>query len=52
MKLYNFSDASVTLPKGSKIAQIVLYLHFTAKVTETNKIDDTERGKDGFGSTG
>ena len=52
VKLYNFSDASVTLPKGSKIAQIVLYLHFTAKVTETNKIDNTERGKDGFGSTG
>jgi deoxyuridine 5'-triphosphate nucleotidohydrolase len=52
IKLYNFSDANVTLNKGSRIAQLVLYPHITATVSETDKIDDTERGEDGFGSTG
>jgi len=51
IKLYNFSDANVTLAKSSKIAQLVLYPHITATIWETNKIDDTERGDAGFGST-
>ena len=52
IKLYNFSDANVTLTKGSRVAQLILYPHITATIWETNKIDDTERGEDGFGSTG
>ena len=52
IKLYNFSDANVTLTKGSRVAQLILYPHVTANITETNEIDDTERGEGGFGSTG
>ena len=52
IKLYNFSDANITLTEGSRIAQLVLYPHITATISETDKIDDTERGEDGFGSTG
>ena len=52
IKLYNFSDTNITLNKGSRIAQLVLYPHITATIWETNKIDDTERGESGFGSTG
>jgi deoxyuridine 5'-triphosphate nucleotidohydrolase len=52
IKLYNFSDANVTLTKGSRVAQLILYPHITANITETNEIDNTERGEGGFGSTG
>ena len=52
IKLYNFSNVNIHLNKGSRIAQLVLYPHITATVSETDKIDDTERGDDGFGSTG
>jgi deoxyuridine 5'-triphosphate nucleotidohydrolase len=52
IKLYNFSDTDVTLSKGSRIAQLILYPHITANITETDEIDNTERGEGGFGSTG
>ena len=52
IKLYNFSNVNITLIRGTRIAQLVLYPHITATIWETNKIDDTERGEDGFGSTG
>jgi|ETNvirnome_2_130_1030620.scaffolds.fasta_scaffold03661_3 deoxyuridine 5'-triphosphate nucleotidohydrolase len=52
IKLYNFSDANVTLTEGSRIAQLVLYPHITATISEADKIDATERGEAGFGSTG
>ena len=46
------SGLGFTLNKGSRVAQLVLYPHITATIWETNKIDDTERGEGGFGSTG
>tara|TARA_Y100000296_G_scaffold39370_1_gene45418 strand:+ start:28 stop:519 length:492 start_codon:yes stop_codon:yes gene_type:complete len=52
IKLYNFSNVNITLIRGTRIAQLVLYPHITVTVSETDKIDDTERGEDGFGSTG
>ena len=52
IKLYNFSDANITLTKGSRIAQLILYPHITATISETDEVDDTERGESGFGSTG
>ena len=52
IKLYNFSDANITLIKGSRIAQLVLYPHITATISEADEIDDTERGESGYGSTG
>jgi dUTP pyrophosphatase len=52
IKLYNFSNVNIHLNKGSRIAQLVLYPHITATISEADKIDDTERGEDGFGSTG
>jgi deoxyuridine 5'-triphosphate nucleotidohydrolase len=52
VKLYNFSEVDVTLEKGSRIAQLILYPHISFEISETDKIDNTERGDSGFGSTG
>ena len=52
IKLYNFSNVNITLNKGSRIAQLILYPHITADITETHEVDNTERGEGGFGSTG
>ena len=60
IKLYNFSDVDVTLDAGSRIAQLVLYPLITASISivppwwhhKTNEPDNTERGEDGFRSTG
>ena len=51
VKLYNFSDTNVTLNKGSKIAQLVLYPHITANVSWAAEVTEADRGDAGFGST-
>ena len=51
VKLYNFSDTNVTLNKGTKIAQLVLYPHITANVSWAEEVTDADRGDAGFGST-
>ena len=52
VKLYNFSDANITLNKGTKIAQLILYPHVTAEVGFVDKALEADRGDAGFGSTG
>ena len=51
VKLYNFSDANITLTKGTKIAQLVLYPHIVAEVSFIEEALEADRGDAGFGST-
>lgn len=43
---------TVSLPAGSRIAQLVIQEVTTAHFLEVNELDDTERSDQGFGSTG
>jgi deoxyuridine 5'-triphosphate nucleotidohydrolase len=51
IKLYNFSDTNVTLIKGTKIAQLILYPHITAEIGFVDEAVEADRGDSGFGST-
>jgi dUTP pyrophosphatase len=52
VKLYNLSDYPYAVMRGDKITQLVIvpceYVHFDF----VDKLDDSERGGEGFGSTG
>lgn len=50
--LANFGDADFQVRKGDKIAQAVIAPVTRPELAETDKIDETERGAGGFGSTG
>jgi dUTP pyrophosphatase len=43
---------SVTLPAGSRIAQLVIQEVTTAQFIQVKDLDETERSDNGFGSTG
>jgi dUTP pyrophosphatase len=53
--IFNTNNISVTIPKGMKIAQAVLCPVVNGKyvnLIQVDKINDGERGDNGFGSTG
>jgi dUTP pyrophosphatase len=53
--VFNTNNTSVTIPKGSKIAQAVLCPVVNGKyvdLVQVNKVSDGDRGDNGFGSTG
>lgn len=51
--LFNLSDNTVCIPKGEKIAQLIIYPIWTGDPIKVESIStDTERGEGGFGSTG
>lgn len=52
VKLYNMTDADYVVHEGHKIAQLIIQpcLYESVEIGEINK--DTERGDNGFGSTG
>ena len=50
--LINFSDDTVEIEKGMRIAQLVIIPVIKVKVKEVDKLDVTERYDKGFGSTG
>jgi dUTP pyrophosphatase len=53
--VFNTNNHSMTITKGMKIAQAVLCPVYTGKYVRINrldKIEDTDRGDNGFGSTG
>lgn len=52
VKLYNFGDKDVIIPKSSGVAQIAVYQNIDSAVSFTDEVSDTDRGEDGFGSTG
>jgi dUTP pyrophosphatase len=50
--LINHSQADFTITRGMRIAQMVIAKHEQAKIIEVEDLDETARGKGGFGSTG
>ena len=52
VKLYNHSFSDYYIQKGDKITQLVIMPIADTELILTDKLDDTERGNNGFGSTG
>jgi dUTP pyrophosphatase len=52
VKLYNHGDRGLYINAGDKISQLVIFPVFHAPVEMVNDLEDTERGDNGFGSTG
>lgn len=53
VKLYNFGTHSYTVHKGDKIAQLIIQPCIYPSVKVVDSLEkNTERGEDGFGSTG
>jgi dUTP pyrophosphatase len=52
VKLYNNSTKDYTVRRGDKISQIVILPIVTPEPVEVDELEATERGTDGFGSTG
>jgi dUTP pyrophosphatase len=53
--IFNTNNTTVTIPKGTKIAQAVLSPVVNGKyvdLIQVNKVGDGDRGDNGFGSTG
>lgn len=51
-KLYNQSSAVKVFEKGDKITQLVILPIPDVEMVEVDGLDDTERGDNGFGSSG
>lgn len=52
VKLYNLSDETYVVNRGDKIAQLIIIPCEKPKLEFVERLDDTERGDSGFGSTG
>lgn len=50
--LINHSKVDFEITRGMRIAQVVIAKHEQAKIVEVENLDETLRGKSGFGSTG
>lgn len=51
-KLYNNSNDDYQIKRGDKITQLVIVKIETPNINIIDKLDETERGEGGFGSTG
>lgn len=52
VKLYNLGDGDVIFERGDKITQLVIYPIVTPAPAVAYEFKETERGNNGFGSTG
>lgn len=52
VKLYNNSGVPVHFKRGEKITQLVILPCIIPEIEQADKLDETERGECGFGSTG
>ena len=52
VKLYNSGDEDYQILRGDKIIQIVFFPCLYTEFREVKSFKDTERGENGFGSTG
>lgn len=50
--VHNDSDIEQIIPAKSRIAQLVVMPYIPVNIILTYDLDDTERGENGFGSTG
>jgi dUTP pyrophosphatase len=49
---HNVSDTTVKVDKGERIGQVVILPYVQTNFTKVDKLESTERGEGGFGSTG
>ena len=49
---YNQENYEVLIPKGTKLAQLVVAPVMRADLIEVDKLEESERGEKGFGSSG
>lgn len=52
VKLYNNGRKNYRFNKGDKLIQLILLPIITPELEMVDSLEDTERGSDGFGSTG
>ena len=52
VKLYNDGVIPKLFEKGDKIIQLVILPVFTPELVQVDELEETERGDNGFGSTG
>lgn len=52
VKLFNLSRCAVSIVKGQKIAQLVIKKINTPELEVVDILEDTDRGANGFGSSG
>jgi dUTP pyrophosphatase len=52
VKLYNHGSTWYEVQKGDKISQLVIMPILTPELEVVDKLDETDRGNGGFGSTG
>lgn len=52
VKLYSCGAASHKFLKGDKIAQLVILPYLAPDLEEVDELEQSDRGSDGFGSTG
>ena len=52
VKLYNNSGNDYLVNKGDKISQLVILPRVKPSLTDVDSLEDTERGNNGFGSSG
>ena len=52
VKLYNDGNCAKIFERGDKIIQLVLLPVFTPELIQVEELGETERGANGFGSTG
>ena len=52
VKLYNHGDEVVRIGRGQKISQLVILPIITPELELVDELESTERGNNGFGSTG
>lgn len=50
--LYNRSQVNFSIKVGDRIAQMVVHPVLTLEMKDVERVDETERGEGGFGSTG
>lgn len=52
VKLYNHGDTDYTVRAGDKVSQLVILPVLLPELEVVGSLDETERGDNGFGSTG
>lgn len=52
VKLFNLGNRDFVIGPGEKISQLVITPYHREKLEIVNKLEETERGSKGFGSTG
>lgn len=50
--LHNDSNETMTIQAGERIAQLIILPYQDIDFKEVDKLHETDRGTDGFGSTG